>query len=376
MAITTWAAGDQANASDVNTNFKETILGLPAYAADSGSTDAYAVTLSPAPTAYTTGMRVFFKANTANTGVSTLNVNALGVKSIFKNVSDELSNNDIKASQIVSVVYDGTNFQLLSAPSSLNVPFWEIYVTGQGSEENLAQQISFAPDYSDFYWTRGGSASAISILRFTRDTTTGIYYFADVNVSTSNNYSTSVPGVFVTTNFVYIVGRNSALTDMRVTRFARDLTGETLFTIAGTANANLTAAACGNDSSFYVFSSGTGTTVFVYTLSGTTATRGADITISTPQGQYVRGAYFDGTDIVFYDENSGTIRRYNTSGVQQASHTRLMWQTGRTTQDERGFPIGLGPYTPGSLYVVGVYTISDETTILGFLFRGFAVKKP
>lgn len=84
------------------------------YAADAGSTDAYAVTLSPAPTAYTTGMVVNFKANTANTGAATLNVNSLGAITILKNHDTALADNDIEVGQLVTVIYDGTNFQMQS----------------------------------------------------------------------------------------------------------------------------------------------------------------------------------------------------------------------------------------------------------------------
>lgn len=84
------------------------------YAADGGSTDAYAITLTPAPTTYATGMTVKFKANTANTGAATLNVNSLGVKTIKKYVNQDLSDGDIRANQFVTVIYDGTNFQMIS----------------------------------------------------------------------------------------------------------------------------------------------------------------------------------------------------------------------------------------------------------------------
>jgi len=84
------------------------------YAADSVGTDAYAVTLTPAPTAYVTGMVVRFKAGTANTGAATLNVNSLGAKTIVKNYNSTLADNDILANQIVEVIYDGTNFQMIS----------------------------------------------------------------------------------------------------------------------------------------------------------------------------------------------------------------------------------------------------------------------
>lgn len=82
------------------------------YAASSGGTDTYAITVTPAPSAYTTGQVFRFKADVANTGACTLNVNSLGAKTIKKNVSSDLLDNDIVANQIVTVVYDGTNFQL------------------------------------------------------------------------------------------------------------------------------------------------------------------------------------------------------------------------------------------------------------------------
>lgn len=92
--------------------------GATIYAADAGSNDTYAVTLSPAPTAYATSMVVYFKANTANTGAATLNVNSLGAITIKKNYNSDLADGDIKAGQIVQVIYDGTNFQLLSPVSN------------------------------------------------------------------------------------------------------------------------------------------------------------------------------------------------------------------------------------------------------------------
>jgi hypothetical protein len=87
------------------------------YAADAQANDSYVVTLSPAPSAYATGQHFTFKANTANTGAATLNVNSLGAKTIKKvagGVTTDLSDNDIRSGQLVDVVYDGTNFQMQS----------------------------------------------------------------------------------------------------------------------------------------------------------------------------------------------------------------------------------------------------------------------
>lgn len=91
-------------------------FGLDTYGTDLSDTDAYVVNLNPAPTAYTTGMEVSFKAVTANTGAATLNVNGLGVKDLKKVLGGgvvALATGDIIATQIVVAKYDGTQFQLV-----------------------------------------------------------------------------------------------------------------------------------------------------------------------------------------------------------------------------------------------------------------------
>ena len=89
-------------------------MGMWNYAADAGANDTYVITLSPAITAYETGQVIFFKANTANTGAASLNVNGLGAITIVKAVSTTLANNDILASMFCMVVYNGTNFVLMN----------------------------------------------------------------------------------------------------------------------------------------------------------------------------------------------------------------------------------------------------------------------
>lgn len=96
---------------------KADVLQAAEFAADAGASDTYAATLSPAITAYVTGARYRFKANTANTGAATLNLNGLGAKTIVKlagGITTALADNDIRAGQWVEVVYDGTNLQMLS----------------------------------------------------------------------------------------------------------------------------------------------------------------------------------------------------------------------------------------------------------------------
>jgi hypothetical protein len=88
--------------------------GLIFQATDSGSANAYAIALTPAVTAYAAGQVFHFKAANTSTGASTLNVNALGTKNIKKKNDQNIAAGDIEANAIVSVIYDGTSFQMLS----------------------------------------------------------------------------------------------------------------------------------------------------------------------------------------------------------------------------------------------------------------------
>lgn len=135
--------------------------GVENYAADAGSTDAYAITLSPAISAYANGMVFRFKANTINTGGATLNVNGLGAKAIVKNFNVALNTGDIKASQIVEVEYEsvGDNFQLLS-PTSNSVSVFSNYFTKDISSTtttNIAHGLGQIPKGVVL---RGGFANA------------------------------------------------------------------------------------------------------------------------------------------------------------------------------------------------------------------------
>jgi len=85
--------------------------------ASAAGTDTYAVTMEINPGAYTAGMRVSFLADVANTGACTLNVSALGAKSIVMQDGGALPDNYIIADAVVDVEYDGTDFVLIGVPS-------------------------------------------------------------------------------------------------------------------------------------------------------------------------------------------------------------------------------------------------------------------
>ena len=80
---------------------------------DSGAADAYVLTVTgskQSPTGYVAGYRTRFIAGNSNTGASTVNAGALGVKDIKRQDGSALSAGDIISGQIIKLEYDGTNF--------------------------------------------------------------------------------------------------------------------------------------------------------------------------------------------------------------------------------------------------------------------------
>jgi len=148
------STGDQNECSDIN-NLQDAVVAIETevlaheadyahhYFADSEASDDYVITPSPAISAYAAGQTFNFKANTANTGAATLNVNGKGAKTIKKNVSNDLETGDILANQIVTVIYDGTNFQLIPPnpilKSLLTAAGDIIYASAAGTPARLAK---------------------------------------------------------------------------------------------------------------------------------------------------------------------------------------------------------------------------------------------
>jgi hypothetical protein len=80
-----------------------------------GTADALTITLTPAITAYTTGRILQFISSAANvTTTPTLNINALGVKTIKRQNGAAIQPGDIPAGSLVQVAYNGTDFLLTS----------------------------------------------------------------------------------------------------------------------------------------------------------------------------------------------------------------------------------------------------------------------
>ena len=75
------------------------------------STTAFTLTYTTAPTAYAQGLMFAFKVHAASTGSVTLNVNALGAKKVYRNISGtatQVASGEWQTNDIVLVSYDTT----------------------------------------------------------------------------------------------------------------------------------------------------------------------------------------------------------------------------------------------------------------------------
>ena len=152
-------------------------------AVSSASPTTYVVTLSPAATSYAAGMTVKFKADVANTGAVDVNVNGLGVKSVFTNVSDELVANQILAGQVVELVYEATAgaFQLISPAAEVNAA--RMNQAAQGDVHQYAAGVFATPVYSiTLSPARAGAYVAGEVVRFKADTAND--GATDININT------------------------------------------------------------------------------------------------------------------------------------------------------------------------------------------------
>ncbi len=161
-----------------------------------GSGAAYQISLTPPPTALTEGMFVFMKAHEANAGSATIDVNALGAKTIKKIDGSDLKSGDIPANGLITLVFDGTNFQLSNsavdneqtAVNSSNImrAFEEI-------QENHGGALQMEAGWSDsFSNPNEQGADEANSSEYQHDNTNKLYKGTDpgTNLISSKTYTT------------------------------------------------------------------------------------------------------------------------------------------------------------------------------------------
>ena len=107
------SAQTAARMNNIETGIEAAHKGTHIYAASATGNDTYVVAFTTPFAAYNTGMIVNFQPDAGNTGAATINVDALGAKTLKKMTAAgkaDVATGDIIANGIYTVKYDGTDF--------------------------------------------------------------------------------------------------------------------------------------------------------------------------------------------------------------------------------------------------------------------------
>lgn len=127
-------------------------------ATSAGTSSAYTLALSPAPTAYADGQVFFFKAHISNVGSSTMNVDSLGAMTIYKNLS-VLEDDDITLNRIYMIVYYTGAFHLFSQVPTAADPQYKIVVDSYGTNDTWTCPTGVTRAWVEC-WGGGGGGGA------------------------------------------------------------------------------------------------------------------------------------------------------------------------------------------------------------------------
>lgn len=137
----------------------------------SSGTNTVTLTYTTAPTAYVQGLCFSFVVATTNTAATTLNVNALGAKNVFSDGAIT-TGGEFQAGQIVTVFYDGTQFNIVSNRPAQDMAWgfrnllinggMEVWQRGAGGSASFAVAAS-TPKYVADHWffTNGANQACV-----------------------------------------------------------------------------------------------------------------------------------------------------------------------------------------------------------------------
>jgi len=286
----------------------------------------------------------------------------------------------------------GAEAETLSAGSTTNadtlhthaiIPGYSEIIHGNLPSTTLGR-FQFAMNSAGTYgyiarrWSSGADEN-LDIYRYVLDplTKTFIYDGTTVNLA-DGTYSFSGfadIGLVATDSYVYAMAIGAS--NLVLVRMLPDLTSATLFTTSGAnPGAGTILSACGNDTTLYLKST-TATLLLEYALSGTTATRGTDITLTSGVAG-VTG--FDGTNLFNYDPVTGNIRKYSTAGGAAVSTT--LRQFARENNDFNANPLEITSNGAIGLLSTGPFLIGvgaawvNETTTDSLFLRFYKISKP
>jgi len=148
-------------------------------ASDTGGANAAVIAPAPAVTSYVAGQVFHFKAAANSTGATTLNVSGLGTKAVQIGGA-AISGASILTTGVTSVIYDGTQFQLLSA-DRLNAS-GDVVGPGSATNNSLAKF-----DGTTGKLLKDGAVIGTDVQAYNADT-----LFADVADNLTKGFSTTV----------------------------------------------------------------------------------------------------------------------------------------------------------------------------------------
>lgn len=118
LGSVTKTGGDDVTAAQNDLIRLDIIKNAGDYETAGGTGDVITLAIDAQYVAYAAGDIIRFQAAAANTGATTINVNALGAKTINKNHDVGLEAGDIENGMEVVLQYDGTNMQLQTPHAS------------------------------------------------------------------------------------------------------------------------------------------------------------------------------------------------------------------------------------------------------------------
>lgn len=146
--------------------------------ASGASPTVYTITLADAPAAYVAGLAVTFQASANNTGNVQLNVNGLGVKALVHPdvAATALVSNEIVTNQVLTAVYDGTNFQAVTKLQTVYTPAEAVVATGRNivAKSLSVSQVNVTADELIVKRASDGRTVLLSTVNVTADITLGV----------------------------------------------------------------------------------------------------------------------------------------------------------------------------------------------------------
>ena len=205
-------------------NIEDIQNGTYVYWASSWWTDDYAITTTPAISAYAVSQSFRFQADVANTWAATLNVCGKWAIDIKKWHDLPLDDWDIEANQIVTVSYDWTNFQMDSQVATIA----NIAIHSQSEKEVIVDADEFViADSADSRGNKKVTKSNLLLNKFTLwETITAtnpvalrtdwnIYDFtwqSDAGAGFSSTTMNIVRSVMIDTDTIVVIYRNTSST--------------------------------------------------------------------------------------------------------------------------------------------------------------------